>query len=245
VNRESTELVFVYGTLRRGASNAFRMDGAEWQGVRVVSGALYQVSWYPGVTLDPGAPPVLGELWSVSREKLRELDEFEGVPEGATEGDEYRRVRATVTLPPDLKSLPDWDGASDLPADCTAWIWEWKGDPASARLLPGGDWLELEAPPQKPVFTSIGCMAVLGFTVGLQYLLGLVGSWFLSGAVSHQVEAVAHLCGLVIAFASGAFCISMAIRRREPWHPFQILTGLALLYLLYVLLVALASWILV
>lgn len=217
------------------------MKGACWEGVRVVRGRLYQISWYPGLILDPDAPPVVGELWAVTPERLRQLDEFEGVPEGQAEGGEYRRIRATVEIPPDIENAPLWEGSTGSQAPREAWIWEWKGNPEEAQLVASGDWLDLETPPQKPVFTSIGCMGILGFTIGLQYMVGLIGSWFLSSPMPCQLEWGIHLFGLVVAFVLGGFCIKMAIRRREPGHPFQILIGLALIYLLYLLLVSVAA----
>ena len=39
------ELLFVYGTLRRGASNAARMEGAEYVRAGRVRGRMYVVDW--------------------------------------------------------------------------------------------------------------------------------------------------------------------------------------------------------
>ncbi|MEO8614231.1 MAG: gamma-glutamylcyclotransferase family protein, partial [Luteolibacter sp.] len=45
-------MVFVYGTLRRGGSNHFRMDGAEFITAGRIAGRMYKIDWYPGLVLD-------------------------------------------------------------------------------------------------------------------------------------------------------------------------------------------------
>ncbi len=121
------ELVFVYGTLRRGGSNHFRMDGADPIGAATVQGRLYRIDWYPGLVLDPGGVPIAGEVFAVSTDQLQALDLFEGLSAGEIEGTEYRRVKATVIL------------AAGGTAD--AWIWEWRGPADRYPLIGGGDWL--------------------------------------------------------------------------------------------------------
>ncbi len=88
------ELVFVYGTLRRGASNHWRMEEAEFVGEAWVLGHLYPIDWYPGMVLDDDGVPVRGEVYRVGSELLGELDEFEGVR--GEVADEYARVRTEV-----------------------------------------------------------------------------------------------------------------------------------------------------
>jgi gamma-glutamylcyclotransferase (GGCT)/AIG2-like uncharacterized protein YtfP len=126
----SGELVFVYGTLRLGGSNAFRMDGAEFMGKARIAGAIYVISWYPGLVVDPEAGQVLGEVYRVGPEQLRALDEFEGVSAGEMEGSEYRRVPVEAVL---LESLH---------GSVKAWVWEWKGPVDLSRRIPSGDWLD-------------------------------------------------------------------------------------------------------
>ena len=113
-------LVFVYGTLRRGGSNAFRMEGAEFAGMATVRGRLYPISWYPGLVLDAAAGPVTGELFRVGSAQLAALDAFEG--------EEYRRVKAEAFTE---------DGRSH-----DAWLWEWILSVEGRPPLAGGDWLE-------------------------------------------------------------------------------------------------------
>lgn len=82
------ELVFVYGTLRRGASNAFRMEGAEFVSSGLVKGRIYVIDWFPGFVSRGGDGWVEGELWRVDGASLKSLDDFEG--------DDYERVSADV-----------------------------------------------------------------------------------------------------------------------------------------------------
>jgi len=122
------EHVFVYGTLRRGGSNHFRMAGSEPVTPGTVRGKMYRISWYPGLVLGPEGQ-VAGEVYAVGDEQLRALDEFEGVS-ADEEGSEYRRVKTVVTAP---------DGST-----VEAWVWEWIGLVDEARVVGQGDWLLAE-----------------------------------------------------------------------------------------------------
>lgn len=119
------ELVFVYGTLRRGGSHHWRMDGAEFVRSGVIRGRLYRFDWYPGLVADDAGGEITGEVYAVGAELLAALDLFEGLSAGEIEGSEYRRVRVTVS------------GGDPV----TAWIWEWLGPVDEARRITGGDWL--------------------------------------------------------------------------------------------------------
>ena len=119
--------VFVYGTLRRGASNAHRMAGGRLVAEGTVGGALIRIGWYPGLVADPGGGSVRGELWEVSAELLAELDRFEGCDPQSGGGIEYQRVMATVRL--------DDGGEAD------AWVWKWRGQIDDHPRIAGGDWL--------------------------------------------------------------------------------------------------------
>jgi len=129
---DESHLVFVYGTLRRGASNAFRMEGAEFVRKGLVRGRLYRVDWYPGLVLDDQADWVAGEFWRIHERKLHELDAFEGLRQGESEGDEYRRIRFSVE-----ECCFDPSGLRGE----HAWMWEWKGETEGLRLVTSGDWL--------------------------------------------------------------------------------------------------------
>jgi gamma-glutamylcyclotransferase (GGCT)/AIG2-like uncharacterized protein YtfP len=123
----SHELVFVYGTLRRGGSNHFRMDGAEFITRGKIFGRMYRIDWYPGLILDESGDEIIGEVYAVAQELLGNLDSFEGVAAGDVEDSSYSRVQTEVTLP---------DGET-----LTAWVWEWCGKFEESERLRGGDWL--------------------------------------------------------------------------------------------------------
>ena len=82
-------LLFVYGTLKRGCSNHRYLAGQKYVGLaRTRPGyRLFDLGGYPGIAERPDdLEGVVGEVWSVEAEALRELDRFEGVHEGL-----YRR----------------------------------------------------------------------------------------------------------------------------------------------------------
>jgi len=123
----SLHRVFVYGTLRQGGSNHFRMAGGRFVGSGHVNGRLYRIDWYPGLMLDPDAGLVTGEVFDVTEEQLHQLDVFEGLSAGEVEGSEYRRVLTDVS-----------DGVKTT----HAWVWEWIGPVDETKLIASGDWLE-------------------------------------------------------------------------------------------------------
>jgi gamma-glutamylcyclotransferase (GGCT)/AIG2-like uncharacterized protein YtfP len=124
--------IFVYGTLRKGGSNHFRMEGSEFVGVGRISGQMHRIDWYP-VLVCGGDSFVKGELYLVSDENLVALDVFEGITPDADQPREYRRVKATVSL----ESGESMD----------AWVWEWAGGLVAAEPLDGEDWLAYEPNP--------------------------------------------------------------------------------------------------
>lgn len=126
----SPQLVFVYGTLRRGGSNHFRMAGAEFIAAGTITGRMYRIDWYPGLVLDDAGDEIHGEVYSVTPEQLSTLDIFEGLSAGEIEGSEYRRVQTTV-VQQDSQTL-------------TAWVWEWLGFTDEGQRLADGDWLKTE-----------------------------------------------------------------------------------------------------
>jgi gamma-glutamylcyclotransferase (GGCT)/AIG2-like uncharacterized protein YtfP len=124
------ETVFVYGTLRKGGSNHFRMAGARFLTTGTLAGRMYRIDWYPGIVLDESGDEIRGEVYEVDPELLAALDVFEGVSAGAGEGCEYRRVQTRVVAT-DSRIL-------------TAWVWEWLGMTDESQRLTDGDWLKEE-----------------------------------------------------------------------------------------------------
>ena len=94
---EEYTLLFIYGTLKRGASNHAVLASQKFLGeARSVPGyRLYAVADYPGLVRDPSdTHGITGELWSVTPTALADLDAFEGLPEKL-----YRRDRITLAFP--------------------------------------------------------------------------------------------------------------------------------------------------
>ena len=126
----SPQLVFVYGTLRRGGSNHFRLAGAEFVAQGTITGRMYRIDWYPGLVLDDAGDEIHGEVYSVTADQLSGLDIFEGLSAGEIEGSEYRRVQ-TIVVRQDSQTL-------------SAWVWEWLGIVDESQRIADGDWLKTE-----------------------------------------------------------------------------------------------------
>lgn len=125
---DGRELVFVYGTLRRGASNHWRLESAEFLGGGTVAGRLFRIGWYPGLILGGAEGVVKGELYRVGTEGLDHLDRFEGCRAQDPDPHEYRRVRAEVTTAE--------GGAVE------AWVWEFIAAIGDQPPIASGDWLD-------------------------------------------------------------------------------------------------------
>jgi gamma-glutamylcyclotransferase (GGCT)/AIG2-like uncharacterized protein YtfP len=184
------ELVFVYGTLRRGGSNAFRMDGAEFVASAEVSGRLYHISWYPGLVLGRGKGMVTGDLFRVGPEQMKALDEFEGISANEVEGAEYRRVKATAVIE-HIEAL-------------SAWVYEWKGPVAEERRIASGDWFDVVQPRPRPVFT----------TLCLVFAVCCVPSLGAAGLMPNDLAALLLMIGLP---GCGVISGWVGLRRNERW----------------------------
>ncbi len=85
-------LLFVYGTLRRGCSNHWMLEGSRLVGVGRVYGYTLVVQGIPYAIRAPNSCSVVGEVYQVNLDTLGAVDELEGHPEY------YRRVRVPVEL---------------------------------------------------------------------------------------------------------------------------------------------------
>ena len=121
-----SELIFVYGALRKGASNDWRMKGAQWLGPAEVAGTLVKIDWYPGLVLGGGSV-VLGEVYEVGPELMNELDEFEGIGLEDERNGEYHRVKAEVSFEGEPLNV---------------WIYEWLKGVEGYSVVESGDWLD-------------------------------------------------------------------------------------------------------
>ena len=73
------DLVFVYGTLKRGETNHHWLEGARWQGEAELPGVvLHDLGPFPMAVIGEGK--ALGEVFGVEACGLARLDELEGYP---------------------------------------------------------------------------------------------------------------------------------------------------------------------
>ncbi len=120
-----SDLIFVYGALRKGASNDWRMAEARWLGPAEIAGTLVKIDWYPGLVLGEGCL-VKGEVYEVGPELMKELDEFEGIGLKDDRNGEYHRIRAEVLL---------------AGVKTEVWIYEWLKGVEGYPVVGSGDWL--------------------------------------------------------------------------------------------------------
>jgi gamma-glutamylcyclotransferase (GGCT)/AIG2-like uncharacterized protein YtfP len=76
---QERQLVFVYGTLKRGERNHHWLEGASWQGEAELSGVLlHDLGPFPMAVIGEGT--AIGEVYAVEEQGLARLDELEGFP---------------------------------------------------------------------------------------------------------------------------------------------------------------------
>jgi gamma-glutamylaminecyclotransferase len=76
-------VLFVYGTLKRGGQNHFRLAGQEFLGAATTAPnyRVFDLGAHPGMVRDEAnGLAVRGELFAVTDRCLAELDAFEEVP---------------------------------------------------------------------------------------------------------------------------------------------------------------------
>lgn len=128
-----TDLLFVYGTLRRAAGHPMHRllaRHAERVGPARYAGRLYDLGPYPAVVPDRSAGAVVhGELYRMRQRDtlLPLLDRYEGCTEADGPGAEYRREAQPVERP---------DGTT-----AQAWVYLYNRPVAGRRLISSGDYL--------------------------------------------------------------------------------------------------------
>ncbi|MCE9606628.1 MAG: gamma-glutamylcyclotransferase [Planctomycetia bacterium] len=121
-----TDLLFVYGTLKRGGRNHGLLSTAEFLGEAKTESRfrLIDCGDYPAMLEHLAAPlEIEGELYRIVEALLPTLDRLED------EGTLYRRVAVAV--------LP-LEGSAPRPT--TAWTYLWLGRTERFPLVPGSVW---------------------------------------------------------------------------------------------------------
>ena len=211
---DDRQTIFVYGTLRRGASGHLHMMGAERIGPAKVRGLLYFVPPHQALVCREEDRWVVGEVWEVDAGHLARLDGFHGLGHGTLEGENYRRVRATAKFSTEVFDL---DGRFGTATE--VWLWEWKGEFHEGRFIESGDWLDVEQPRQPPLFTVIGCVGVLAIPIGGAVLVALAVEILPLPTMTDRRQALLGLLAPLLPIGStvlGWYCIKMIDRRREP-----------------------------
>lgn len=86
------ELMFVYGTLKRGFRNHHLIKNSKFIGDGVIKGyAMYDLGSFPGIKKDENEE-VKGEVFEIDQNTLKRVDQLE------SEGYLYIRTRADVHL---------------------------------------------------------------------------------------------------------------------------------------------------
>ncbi len=130
MSRPSPDFLFVYGTLRRGTGHpmSVELEGkAVWGGRAHLAGAcLVELNGYPG-WVQASRGEVVGDLYGLPDEPARAmmltaLDDYEGID--PVNG--YVRVETRVV---------------GVVGRVRCWAYQFRGDVAGRRRIPGGDWL--------------------------------------------------------------------------------------------------------
>ncbi|MBP6031299.1 MAG: gamma-glutamylcyclotransferase [Sphingobium sp.] len=127
------DLLFVYGTLRRGCSNeeARRLHAqATWQGAGRARGRLFRLGWYPALGVEPAgvASWVMGDVLRMAHPEttLAWLDDYEECGPRFPHPQEYRREVICIEL---------------FDAEVCAWAYLYTMPVVGLEPIPSGDWL--------------------------------------------------------------------------------------------------------
>lgn len=119
-------LLATYGTLMRASGGMGRLGIAgqvSFERRCQFAGVLYDLDQFPGAV--PGEKEVHGELFRLHDPQVwTVLDAYEGYEADREEASLF--VRRQVVL--------------QEPADCTAWVYWFNGDPTGHPRVPSGDW---------------------------------------------------------------------------------------------------------
>lgn len=110
------QLLFVYGTLRRGEAHHRLLGDARCLGRHRTARryTMFDLGGFPAIVAG-GRDAVVGEVFAVGQGLLAHLDAYEDCPR------EYARTRIDTRFG-------------------KAWVYIYRRRPAGARTVPGGDW---------------------------------------------------------------------------------------------------------
>lgn len=126
------DLLFVYGTLRRGCdtAQAARLhDEGAWRGTGKVRGRLYRLGWYPALVEDVAQGGwVTGDVFRMTEPEitLAWLDAYEECGPAFPQPQEYRREVISVWL---------------ACAEVRAWAYLYNRAIDGLECIAAGDWL--------------------------------------------------------------------------------------------------------
>lgn len=196
---EKTELIFVYGSLRRCGEKAYLLADAEFVCPALVQGTLYEISNSAALVMDSSGRFVTGELYKV-HPALSELgkEELPGAGSGGC------RMARAPARPYNLGQ-----------AEVEAWVWEWTGSMEDARLLKQADWMEHCIPRMPPLYTAIALCSLIA-------LPGVMLAASVSNLPLKTTTAVVVFGWTIWILAllsppMGLVTLVLADRRRERW----------------------------
>ncbi|MDQ4419233.1 gamma-glutamylcyclotransferase [Sphingobium sp. DEHP117] len=136
-----SELLFVYGTLRRGCDNqqAHRLHSeSSWLGTGLARGRLYRVDWYPALVADQEAGWVAGDILRMADPDatLAWLDAYEECGPAFPQPQEYRREPIDIVF---------------AGAQVRAWAYLYNRPLDGLKPVPDGDWLSGQSSSADPV----------------------------------------------------------------------------------------------
>lgn len=202
---EGDDFVFVYGPLRRGASQTLRMEGAAFIGSGEAAGRLMRITEFPAMVPVDRGHWVVGEVFRVSSEQMSQLDEFHRSQAAAIEDGGFERVR--------IKVHPQ--GAPGMIR--VAWSWQWTGPVDPRWVIRSGDWLDVEQPRRVPWFTWVAAACLVSLPPGL---VSIGAFRYSSDTLIRQAGSVLYICFLLAPMAACAAAV-LGERRREGWIFFR------------------------
>jgi gamma-glutamylcyclotransferase (GGCT)/AIG2-like uncharacterized protein YtfP len=131
-----SDLLFVYGTLRKGNANSmveYLSTQAEFLAYGRFQGRMYQISYYPGVLASDNAnEQVYGEVYRLNdaQATLTILDEYEECSTSDPQAAEYKRVTTRID---------GLDGSVFEPV----WIYLYQWPVADKRMIKTGDFMQM------------------------------------------------------------------------------------------------------